>query len=104
MIGRCVLGLVILGFAVPTGAHEDLGAFRVDTGRRRIVLRQVHVEGFVNQNVMEPPASSAPAIVFTTEAIENVPAGWRARENARVRQNDRDAALVPALQRFAFLL
>ena len=114
--------------------HEDRGVFSFDTARKRIVFRQFHVEGFVNQYVMEPTASAAAAIVFTTEAIENIPAGWRARETyrfsgpdefeevfelaapgkefelysrarfMRVRQGGNDRALVPALQPFAFLL
>jgi hypothetical protein len=59
--------------------HEDLGIFSFDTGRKRIVLRQFHVEGFVNQDLFEP-ASASGKFVFTTEAIENITAGWRARE------------------------
>jgi hypothetical protein len=59
--------------------HEDEGFFSFDRARKRLVLRQFHVEGFVNQYVQEPHASSQP-VVFTTEAIENIPAGWRARE------------------------
>jgi hypothetical protein len=47
--------------------------------RKRLVLRQFHVEGFVNQYV-EDGESTAQKLVFTTEAIENIPAGWRARE------------------------
>jgi hypothetical protein len=59
--------------------HEDEGFFSFDRARKRLVLRQFHVEGFVNHYVQEPP--SAPrTIVFTTESIENIPAGWRARE------------------------
>jgi hypothetical protein len=59
--------------------HEDVGLFSFDTGRKRIVLRQFHTEGFVNQYVLDP--ASAPAkLVLVTEAIENIPAGWRARE------------------------
>jgi hypothetical protein len=41
--------------------------------------RQFHAEGFVNQSVDEP-GSTATKVVFTSEAIENIPAGWRARE------------------------
>ena len=59
--------------------HEDEGWFSYDRARKRIVFRQFHVEGFVNQYV-EEPESAASGIVFTTEAIENVPSGWRARE------------------------
>ena len=59
--------------------HEDEGFISVDRARKRLVLRQVHVEGFVNHYVEE--AESVPArLVFTTESIENIPPGWRARE------------------------
>ena len=59
--------------------HEDLGIFSFDTSRRRAVLRQFHVEGFVNQYVadLDPTLSK---LEFTSEAIENIPPGWRARE------------------------
>lgn len=55
--------------------HEDEGWFSYDRTRKRIVLRQFHVESFVNQYVEEPSPASSP-IVFTTEAIENIPSGW----------------------------
>jgi len=42
-------------------------------------LRQFHVEGFVNQYAQDADVS-ATKLVFTTESIENVPPGWRARE------------------------
>ena len=59
--------------------HEDEGWFSYDRARKRIVFRQFHVEGFVNQYV-EEPGTTSPGIVFTTETIENIPSGWRARE------------------------
>lgn len=59
--------------------HEDEGWFSFDRARKRIVFRQFHVEGFVNQYV-EDPGTTSPGVVFTTEAIENIPSGWRARE------------------------
>ena len=59
--------------------HEDEGFFSFDRTRQRLVLRQFHVEGFVNQYVQDSE-SSAQKLVFTTESIENIPAGWRARE------------------------
>jgi hypothetical protein len=46
------------------------------------VLRQFHSEGFVNQYVGEPVWEGT-TIVFETESIENIPAGWRARETYR---------------------
>jgi THAP4-like, heme-binding beta-barrel domain len=59
--------------------HEDEGYFSVDRARKKLVLRQFHVEGFVNQYVQDDGAGPT-RISFTTEAIENIPAGWRARE------------------------
>ena len=67
----------------PTGeTHEDVGLFSYDRSRKRIVLRQFHTEGFVNQYVMEPGTPDGP-VVFTSESIENIPAGFRARETYR---------------------
>ena len=59
--------------------HEDRGVFSTDAARSTIVFRQFHGEGFVNQYVLDP-SSTPDRLVFTTEAIENIPAGWRARE------------------------
>ena len=59
--------------------HEDIGFFSFDKNRKRIVFRQFHVEGFVSQYVHDTE-SSVQRLVFTTESIENIPPGWRARE------------------------
>lgn len=59
--------------------HHDEGFISLDRARKKLVLRQFHVEGFVNQYV-EDDGATATRIVFTTEAIENIPAGWQARE------------------------
>jgi hypothetical protein len=72
----------------PAGeVHEDEGFFGYDRTRKRLVLRQFHVEGFVNTYVEDGPGSQD-TIVFTTEAIENFPAGWRARESYVLRAPD----------------
>ena len=63
--------------------HEDFGVFSVDQSRKRIVFRQFHVEGFVNQYAHEPESADR-TLVFVTESIENIPAGWRARETYRL--------------------
>jgi hypothetical protein len=63
--------------------HEDVGIFSVDKARKRIVFRQFHIEGFVNEYVQEPQPADR-TLVFVTEAIENIPSGWRARETYRV--------------------
>ena len=59
--------------------HEDEGFISFDRARKKLVFRQFHVEGFVNQYVEDGESSSA-RVIFTTESIENIPAGWRARE------------------------
>lgn len=59
--------------------HEDEGYLGLDGRRKLLVLRQFHSEGFVNQYVEVPGAADGP-IVFETEAIENIPPGFRARE------------------------
>jgi hypothetical protein len=59
--------------------HQDEGFISFDRTRKKLVLRQFHIEGFVNQYV-EDDSSSPTRIAFTTESIENIPAGWRARE------------------------
>jgi hypothetical protein len=59
--------------------HEDWGMISYDRSRKTHVFRQFHAEGFVNQYVAEP--SVVPnRIRFVSESIENIPAGYRARE------------------------
>lgn len=67
--------------------HEDEGYLSFDRARKRLVLRQFHVEGFVNQYVQDEGAAPG-RVVFTTEAIENIPAGWRARETYLIQGPD----------------
>jgi len=63
--------------------HEDWGMISFDKGRKRFVLRQFHVEGFVNQFVMNS-SDEGKTIVFTSESIENIPSGFRARETYKI--------------------
>lgn len=64
--------------------HEDIGIFSYDKQRKRLVLRQFHVEGFINTYVQDDGSN----LSFTTEAIENIPAGWRARESYQIISKD----------------
>lgn len=66
--------------------HEDVGYISYDRSRRTFVLRQFHVEGFVNTYVTEP--NSTTPLVFTSEGLENIPSGWRARETHRLISDD----------------
>jgi hypothetical protein len=63
--------------------HEHTSYISYDRARKALVLRQFHVERFVIQYVQEP-GSSADKLAFLSEAMENTPAGWRARESYTV--------------------
>jgi hypothetical protein len=60
--------------------HRDAGFIGYDKVRRRLVFRQFHSEGFVNQYLQDVAASREGTVVFVTEVIENIAPGWRARE------------------------
>ncbi len=69
----------------PTGeVHEDWGFISFDKGRKTFVYRQFHIEGFVNQYVLEHISQDGKEFVFVSEAIENIPAGWHAKESYHV--------------------
>lgn len=59
--------------------HEDWGMLSYDRSRKKFVLRQFHVEGFVNQYATETVSDGL--LRFHSEGIENIPAGFRARES-----------------------
>ena len=79
---------------LPTGqnpqgeVHEDLGYLSYDKARKTFVLRQFHIEGFVNQYRLESISADGTKIVFISEAIENIPAGWRAKETYQILGSD----------------
>ena len=68
--------------------HEDWGLLSFDKSRKQFVLRQFHGEGFVNQYVMTSSSADGKTFEFTTESIENIPAGWRGRETYRILSAD----------------
>ena len=59
--------------------HGDWTFFSYDMRRQKFVLREFHSEGFVNQYVLDTISTDGKWIVFVTEAIENIPSGFRAR-------------------------
>lgn len=64
--------------------HEDLGYISYDKIRKTFVLRQFHIEGFVNQYILDSISADNKTIVFLSEGIENIPAGWKAKETYRI--------------------
>jgi hypothetical protein len=69
--------------------HEDVGYFSYDQVNQQFRLRQFHVEGFVNDYVLDSITPDKRTIVFVTEAIENLPPGWKARETYRILDQNR---------------
>lgn len=68
--------------------HEHWSLFSYDKGRRSFVLRQFHVEGFVNQYALPVADAGKQGFVFASETLENLPSGWKAREVYEIRSND----------------
>ena len=64
--------------------HEDIGYVSYDGGRKTFILRQFHKEGFVNQYKLQSISPDKKTIVFVSEAIENIPAGYRAKETWQI--------------------
>lgn len=64
--------------------HEDWALFSFDRSRKKFVLRQFHAEGFVNQYLLDSKSDDNKTLVFLTESIENLPAGWKAKETYRI--------------------
>ena len=59
--------------------HEHRSFFSFDSARKTVVFRQFHQEGFVNQYVLESSTKQG-TLVFVSEALENIPRGYKARE------------------------
>jgi hypothetical protein len=64
--------------------HEDLGYISYDKIKKKFILRQFHVEGFVNEYLSADLSSDGKTIIFITESIENIPPGYRGRETYRI--------------------
>lgn len=73
----------------PNGeVHEDHGFLSYDKGRKTFVLRQFHIEGFVNQYRLESISPDGKIIVFISESMENIPNGFRAKETFQLISED----------------
>lgn len=68
--------------------HEDIGYISYDKLRKTFVLRQFHIEGFVNQYVLESMSPDGKIIIFISEAIENIQPGWRAKETYKINSDN----------------
>src|SRR6185295_4966160 len=68
--------------------HEDFGLYSYDRMLKKVVLRQFHVEGFVNEYTLDSVGTDGKSTEFTTVRIENIAPGWRAKESIRILSPD----------------
>lgn len=61
--------------------HEHWGVFSYDKTRKLLVLRQFHIEGFVNTYRQASVTEGNASLVFESEAFENFSNSWKARES-----------------------
>jgi len=59
--------------------HEDYGIISFDKTRKVFVFRQFHVEGFINQYILNDSLSNEKTLIFESEHIENFVPGGTAR-------------------------
>jgi hypothetical protein len=67
--------------------HEDFGFFSYDTYMKKVVWRQFHSEGLVNEYTLESVSADGKSLEFGTTKIENLP-GFRAKKIYRVLSAD----------------
>ena len=84
--------------------HEDWEILSVDRSRQKVVLRQFVSEGFINQYVLDQVEDGGRSMVFVSEACENAPPGFRARQTLTIEDDDRISQrleLAPAGRQFS---
>jgi hypothetical protein len=67
--------------------HEDFGVFSYDTNLKKVVWRQFHSEGLVNEYTSDSVSTDGKSIEFVTTRIENLP-GFRAKKLYRILSAD----------------
>jgi len=68
--------------------HQDFGFFSYDADLHKIVWRQFHSEGMVNEYTLQSVGTDGKSLEFVTTRIENLP-GFRARKVYRMDSPDR---------------
>jgi hypothetical protein len=63
--------------------HEDFGIFSYDTNLKKVVWRQFHSEGMVNEYTLDSVSADGKSLEFVTTRIENLP-GFRAKKQYRI--------------------
>ena len=74
--------------AAKAEVHEDFGWFSYDKNLKKIVWRQFHDEGFVNEYTLDSASADGKSLDFVSVRIENIAPGWRAKESLRMLSPD----------------
>jgi hypothetical protein len=74
--------------AEKAAVHEDFGWFSYDSNLMKIVWRQFHDEGFVNEYTLDSASADGKSLDFVSVRIENIAPGWRAKESFRMLSAD----------------
>jgi len=68
--------------------HEDLGLVSYDGARQKFVFRQFHIEGYVNQYVLDSLSPDGKMLVFVSESLENAPPAMKAKVTWQITGDD----------------
>ena len=64
--------------------HEDFGVFSYDNNLKKVIWRQFHSEGIVNEYTLDSVSADGKSLEFVTTRIENLPPGFRAKKLYRI--------------------
>jgi hypothetical protein len=68
--------------------HEDWAFISYDNNRKKFVLREFNIEGFVNHYVLDSLSDDHKTFIFVSESSENAPSGLKARLTYKIENDD----------------
>ena len=68
--------------------HIDWSFFSYDRTRKKFVLREFHIESFVNQYTLDSLSHDGMHFVFVSESLENAPKGMRGRITITIKNDN----------------
>ncbi len=73
----------------PNGeTHEDWTFFSYDQNRELFVIREFHIEGYVNRYILDSLSTDHRTFIFISESSENSPPGLRARLTYKIKNRN----------------
>jgi hypothetical protein len=68
--------------------HEDFGYISYDRSRKKFVFRQFHIEGFINQYVLDSFSKDGKTVRWVSEKMENAPPSWKVELIYRIKDDN----------------